>query len=314
MAALHTTTGRWRLGLALAAGATVLWAALAVALKIVVAEMAAETVIWYRYALAAVALGAYLRARRLLPSVGRLGRSGAVLFAIAVAGFCGNNVLFLMGLSRVTPSAAQAVIQLAPAFVLLGGVVVYREPFSRRQWLGFGVLLFGLALFFNQDLGKLLSGWTAQGAGLLLVVVAAALWAAYALAQKQLLRRFPSASIMWMIYILGVVLLLPLAKPAQALQLDGVRLAALVFCSLNTIFAYGCFAESLAHLEATRVSAVLATGPLLTVGFAALAARLLPDHIQPESLNATSVAGAACVVCGTVLSAVIRRSRRPTAG
>ena len=94
--------------------------------------------------------------------------------------------------------------------------------------------------------------------GILLVVLSAVLWAAYALAQKQLLRSISSAQIMLGIYVGAVVLFLPTARPASLMELDGAGLALLAFCSLNTLVAYGSFAEALDHWEASRVSAVLA--------------------------------------------------------
>jgi hypothetical protein len=55
--------------------------------------------------------------------------------------------------------------------------------------------------------------------------------------------------------------------------------------------------------EASRVSAVIATCPLLTVGLTAAAARAAPQYVQPENLNALSVAGAALVVVGSIVAA-----------
>ena len=43
--------------------------------------------------------------------------------------------------------------------------------------------------------------------------------------------------------------------------------ALLVFCSLNTVIAYGAFGEAMSHWDASRVSAVIALSPLLTLLF-----------------------------------------------
>ena len=47
-------------------------------------------------------------------------------------GLTGNYVLYLVALSHTTPSVAQIVIQLALVFLLLGGLIVFRERFSAR--------------------------------------------------------------------------------------------------------------------------------------------------------------------------------------
>ena len=54
------------------------------------------------------------------------------------------------------------------------------------------------------------------------------------------------------------------------LKLDAIGLWLLAYCALNTLVAYGAFAEALAHWEASRVSTILATTPLLSLGVIAL--------------------------------------------
>ena len=70
----------------------------------------------------------------------------------------------------------------------------------------------------------------------------------------------------------------------------------LVFCALNSLIAYGCFVEALEHWEASRISAVLATTPLITVGAITVGAPIFPEVIAPDPLNMLSVAGALLVV------------------
>ena len=77
----------------------------------------------------------------------------------------------------------------------------------------------------------------------------------------------------------------------------------MIFCGFNTLIAYGCFAEALAHLEASRVSAVIALTPLLTV----LIVQLIPiEGIVAEPIGALSLLGALMVVCGSVTAATAR--------
>ena len=70
--------------------------------------------------------------------------------------------------------------------------------------------------------------------------------------------------------------------------------------------AYGAFAEALDHWEASRVSAVLAITPMLTLAWMAVLDPL-SAHIIPEPLNALSLAGAALVVAGSMLMSLARR-------
>ena len=72
----------------------------------------------------------------------------------------------------------------------------------------------------------------------------------------------------------------------------GTRGLVLLACCLNTLVAYGAFAEALAHWEASRVSATLSITPLVTFVAVALAAVWWPDHVQPEQINWLAYGGA----------------------
>lgn len=147
-------------------------------------------------------------------------------------------------------------------------------------------------------------------AGILLLVGASVTWAAYALAQKQLLRTLSSTSIMMVIYITGAVLLAPFSRPAGLVDLDATGLALLVFLALNTLIAYGAFAEALEHLEASRVSVVISLSPVVTIAAVALGARVWPALVSPERLSTLSLVGAGLVVAGSMLGSTGGHSRR----
>ncbi len=302
----HRAAGNRRLGLLLALATTVLWGFLSIALKLLLEGMDAFTVTWYRLTAAALVLGLYQARRGRLPAVGRLGRGSWLLLAIAVLGLVANYVLFLVSLEYVPPATSQLVIQLAPILLMLGGLLIFRETFSRMQWIGLLVLVAGLLLFFNQRLPALLGLSGAEAVGVGLVVVAAVVWAAYALAQKQLLLQLSSVNILLLIYVGAAVALLPLARPAAIATLSPFHLALLVFCTFNTLAAYGCFAEALVHWEATRVSAVIALTPLVTIAAVLGYAELFPGSGMAAGLDAWGVVGGLVVVAGSVMTSLGR--------
>jgi drug/metabolite transporter (DMT)-like permease len=80
----------------------------------------------------------------------------------------------------------------------------------------------------------------------------------------------------------------------------------LIFCGLNTLIAYGTFSESLNHIEASRVSTVLATIPLMTLGMMKGVEEFAPGFLDPEPLNSVAVIGAVLVVVGSMLSSLSR--------
>ena len=298
---LHQASGRWKLGLLLALVTAACWATLPVALKITLEQVDPYTLTWFRFVLAAGVMLAWLAAR------GGLGGFAALdakrWWLLLLAGLCliGNYVFYLLGVQQTTPANAQLLIQLAPLLMALGGIFVFRERFNGWQWLGLAVIAGGLGLFFRDQLDAGAKGYLAGSA---LVIVAAVVWAAYALLQKQLLVRLSSPAILLFIFGLASLLMLPFATPSVLLRLDGLHWALLLYCALNTLVAYGAFAEALAHWEASRVSAILATTPLLCLGTVAAVHALWPASVASETVTALGYVGAILVVIGSAVTSL----------
>jgi len=306
---LHRSSGRRWLGFTLASITMLLWGILPLALKILLRAMDSPTIVWYRFFLSSVLLGALLAWRGGLPPMARFSRAQWLLLAIATVGLALNYLAYMEGLDLTTPANAQVLIQLAPLMLALGGLLLFREHFSRLQWAGFCILILGLATFFSSQLVALASSLDRYLLGSATLVGAALTWAIYGMAQKQLLHWFSSQTVMWCIYV-GCTLCLSLAaKPAAILELDGMELGVLLFCALNTLVAYGAFAAALAHWEASRVSSVLALTPLATLAFAWLMAALWPTLVAPEVISPTSLLGAVAVVGGSLLTSLGGDSR-----
>ncbi len=302
--------GDWRLGFMFALVTATAWGLLPIALKAMLTYMDPYTITWYRFLAAAVIAGGVLWARGGLPRLGRLDRRGLGLLLMAVAGLIGNYVLYLLGLSHASPASAQVLVQLAPLFLLLGGLVVFREPFSRLQWAGLATLLLGLGIFFHDRLDQLTDPDAELARGVGLIVLASLVWAVYGIAQKLLQSRMTAQSILLVIYVAASVALLPASAPASLTTLNPWALFLLAFCSVNTLVAYGSFAEALRHWQASRVSAVLALTPLLTVAFAALLGALPTGYVSEDSLDTVSVLGAVIVVVGSAVCALGGARRR----
>ncbi|MDF9755690.1 DMT family transporter [Pseudomonas hunanensis] len=301
---MHISSGRWVQGLLLALLTAFLWGILPIKLKQVLQVMDPVTVTWYRLSVSGGLLFAWLAANRRLPSFSRLGVKGKGLVAVAVAGLVGNYVLYLVGLNLLSPGTAQLVVQLGPVLLLVASVFVFKERFSLGQGLGLLVLLLGFALFFNQRLEELLTSLGSYTTGVLTIILATSIWVFYALSQKQLLTVWNSQQVMMVIYVCCALLLTPWVHPLEALQLSPLQGWLLLACCLNTLVAYGAFAEALAHWEASRVSATLALTPLVTFVAVALAAWLWPDYVHAEQINGLGYVGAVTVVLGSALVAL----------
>lgn len=288
----------------LALVAMLTWATLPVALSLALADVDPWTLTWFRFVVATLFVGVWLRHRRMLSWPGQGGTGGRVLLMVAAAGLTANYMLYIIGLDLTTPAITQVLTQAAPVLLGLGGICFFGERYSGSQWAGFTVLVTGLTVFFRDQLAAFADGAAQLWQGGLFVLLGAVVWAAYALAQKQMLNHYPSMSIMWFIYCFATVVLLPAAAPAQLWALSPLSWAIVFYCALNTLVAYSAFAESLNHWEASRVSAVLALTPLGTVAFVLLAGRFYPGVLPTERLNWVSVAAAGMVVVGSVVTSL----------
>ena len=298
---MHTTSGRWGYGLFLALLTALLWGILPIKLKQVLQVVDPITVTWYRLLVSGSLLFAWLAAQRRLPSMRKLAPKGKGLVLVAVLGLMGNYVI---GLKLLSPGTAQLVVQIGPVLLLVASVFVFRERFSVGQGVGLLVLLAGFGLFFNQRLEELLTSLGTYTTGVLTILLATSIWVFYALSQKQLLTVWHSQQVMMVIYLSCAALLTPWVHPLEALQLTPVQGWLLLACCLNTLVAYGAFAEALAHWEASRVSATLALTPLVTFVAVALAAWVWPEYVHAEDINALGYLGAVTVVFGSALVAL----------
>jgi drug/metabolite transporter (DMT)-like permease len=307
--ALHQASGRWRLGLLLALITTACWATLPVALKITLEQLDPITLTWFRFVVATGVMLAWLGARGGLAKFRELDGKRWLWLLLAALMLIGNYVFYLFGVQHTTPGNAQLLIQLAPLLMALGGIFVFREPYRFGQWCGFIVIVCGLGIFFRNQLQETPLAAHEYLLGTGFVAIAALVWAIYALLQKQLLRHLGSPAILLFIYVVASFVLWPMSHPSALLALDSKHWLTLGYCALNTLVAYGAFAEALEHWEASRVSAVFATTPLLSLGVVALVHGFSPTTVASEHIGMAGYLGAVLVVIGSSMSSLLGNKR-----
>lgn len=305
--ALHQASGRWQIGLPLAITTAVFWATLPIAIRLVIEHVDVWTLIWSRFVAATLMLALWTAWRGGFGQFRGLPRSGWWLLLLAAVMLIGNFVGYTIGLHYTTPANAQLLIQAAPLLMSIGGIVVFRERFNALQWTGVAAVAIGLGVFALDQSRHSSVPTDRYLLGAAIVLVAAVVWAVYALAQKQMLQHLGSGAVMMVIYAISALLLTPFASPAQLVGLDTVHTFALGYCLINTVAAYGAFAEALAHWEASRVGVVLALTPLLTVVSVEAAHRLNPALVPPETITALGYVGAAVVVIGSAVASLSRK-------
>jgi len=306
MSRMHTPSGRWALGLGLSIITSLAFGFLPIALKGMLEMLDVYTLTWYRFMISVAVLAPFIVRPGKLSTTAWPGKRLIVITLLTGLLMSGNYLLYILGLLYVSPSTAQVVIQQASLFFLLGSLVIYREQFTGRQWVGLAIVIFGLLLFFNERLIAMVINFTEDTLGVLLITGAAVIWAIYALLQKQLLKTYSASTTILLFYSIGSLAFLPFAQPSLVFQLSGVHIGLLFGLGLISLISYGAFAEALNHWEASRVSAVLATVPIITVATVKITTALFPDLIPPESLSMLSIAGAVLVVTGSIIMALGR--------
>lgn len=297
---LHHTSGQWQLGALLALSTCVLWGILPVALGIVVKKLDPYTICWFRFLIAFLSLGLYLARSKKLIMPQQLPRNYWILLGIAAVFLAFNYQFFLTGLQKTSASNAEVLIQLAPVFFGFSSLIIFREKYNLLQWAGLATLVAGLIAYSHDQLQMLITSPHQYLFGNFLLVLGALTWTIYALAQKQLLEKLPSSLIMWFIYGICLLLFTPTAKPWAIFQLNSVELILLIFSGFNTLLAYGAFSEALEHLEASRVSAILAITPLVTLISVDLLSLWFPAWVKPEPITIIGIIGAILVVVGAI--------------
>ncbi|MEA5583092.1 DMT family transporter [Nodularia harveyana UHCC-0300] len=297
---MHQSSGRWRLGLALSLLTVFLWGILPIALTVTLQVLDVYTIIWFRFVVSFGLLAVFLGVRGKLPTRTQLWSSSGILLAIATLFLASNYFLFMQGLALTSPANAEVLIQVAPLLLSFGGLVIFQEHYTPLQWLGVSILTSGYIVFFRDQLTNLITAQNTYIFGSSLIILAAAAWAIYALCQKQLLQSLSSAHIMLIIYGGCALLFTPFAQLQTIFTLNSFYLLVLLFCAFNTLIAYGAFAESLAHWEASKVSAILALAPMVTLISVAMTSVFSPSLIATEHLTKIGIFGTVLVVIGSV--------------
>ena len=146
-----------------------MWGVLPIALKELLTGMDASTIVWYRFLFAAFFVLVFLNYRERLPKLGPTSILTRVIIIISAAGLCANYVFFSFSLNYLNAETSEAVIQLTTLFLILGGVVFYKEQFSGVQKIGTLFIVAGLLLFFNDRLGEFKNLGSQQTFGVFIV-------------------------------------------------------------------------------------------------------------------------------------------------
>ncbi|WP_242494621.1 DMT family transporter [Nocardioides zhouii] len=219
------------------------------------------------------------------------------LLALGGIGWFGvYNLALNAGERHVDAGTAAMIIQIGPVIVAVLAVPLFGERLHGWLLAGMVVGFAGVAVIARGSS----TDADASLLGVLLVLLAAAMYAVGVLTQKVLLRRLPSVQVVFVSFLTGAAICLPFSGDLPGIVADGgAELWWIVYLGvLPTAVAFTTWAYALTHTDAGALS--LTT--FLVPAIATLIAWLTIDEVPP---SLTFVGGALAIV------GVLMTRRRP---
>ncbi len=287
-------------GVMLAILTAVLWSSVPIALKASLSTLDGITITWFRFTIAAIICFLWQFNRGNLTEFVRLSFRDWIYLTLAGFFLIADYVGYTMALNYISPITVTIFSQIMPFFLCLGGIIVFKERLNLIQSLGFVSLLIGLILFFDDSMTVAIANQSMLIVGAMIAILSALIWVFYALLQKVLLKRLSATNILLFVYLLAIILLGPLSNMNGFTKLDGIDWSILFYCAFNTLIAYGAFAQSMKHIDTTKVSSIIATIPLLTIALSYLGYIIWPEHMTFDSINFLGWLGIVLVVVSVI--------------
>lgn len=276
-------------------GATVLWAGMYIASRIIAPQLPAFSASFLRFLMAGcllLILWGFSRGTR-LPA----GQQWLTLAALGLTGAFLYNFFFFNGLSTVPAGRAAVIITTNPIFTALFARIVLKEKLPLYKIVGILCSACGAVLVITKgDLHTLFDSALSQGD--LFLFGAAFSWAAYSVLNKLAKGIAPLTTITFTC-VIGCALLLPFAGAeavfSQLTSYPWQVWTALGYVALfGTVLPFIWFYQGVQALGAQRASLFINLIPAFTV---LLAAAILKEPLEPSLLG-----GVLLVCCGIFLA------------
>ncbi len=282
-------------GLILAGITALCWSVLAIGLKQALNFTTSGNIVAFRMLFSFIFLLLYFLVFK-SPEIQKI-RKG-LPFTAVIAGFmlAFNYYGFMKGVEYTGAGNAQIMIQLGPTLLLISGLAYFKEHFNLYQVVGIALAIIGFSLFYFDQ--RKFDVSSTLNAGNIWIIAAAITWAIYASLQKRLIPKWDPQTLNLIIYFVCALILVFLCDFKQSLTFTFGQWLLIFFLALNTVLAYGCFAESLKYAPASEVSLIITINPLGTMAILWLGELLSISWIPVEAITWIGGLGALCVVFG----------------
>jgi drug/metabolite transporter (DMT)-like permease len=276
--------------------AVIVWGASFIATKIALQEASPDTIVWVRFLIGVIILGAAVAVRRQI-SIPNRSEWGY----LALLGFLG--VAFHQWLQSNALQTSEAgttawIVSTAPVFMAVLGWLVLRETLG--WWRIAGILLAACGVMLVVTDGNLAAAaiGTFGAPGDMLILVSAVNWSVFSILSRRGLQRHPAAWMMFWVMLTGWLFTSVLFfvgsgwRELGGLTWNGwIGLAFLgIFCSG---LAYIAWYDALQRLSAAQTGSFLYIEPLVTLIVAAL--------VLAEPITSASILGGGIILSGVYL-------------
>jgi len=276
--------------------AVIFWGASFVGTKVALQDAHPVTVVWVRFLIGVLVLGAAVVGRRQfrLPAL----RDVGYFALIGALGITWHQWLQSTELLTAQATTSAWIVASTPIFMALLGWIFFKETLSLLRVAGIFIAAFGVLLVVTHgDLRSLgLGKFGTQGD--LLMLISSPNWAVFSALSRNGLRRYPAALMMLYVMAFGWIFTSGLffAGPGLA-DLKNFTLngwAAVLYLGIACSgLAYIFYYDALQVMPAARVGVFLYIEPLVTVGVASL--------LIGEKIFLATLAGGAIILLGVWL-------------
>jgi len=249
------------------------WGASFIATKIALQDVSPATVVWLRFAIGVVVLGAAVTLRRKL-----IRPSFADLAYFTLLGFFGitfHQWLQSTGLTTSQASTTAWLVATTPVFMAVLGWLLLKERLHWVQVAGIGLAGLGVLLVVTQGDLSSLTGGQFGAPGDVLILISAPNWAVFSILSRNGLRRYNTITMIFFVmltgWLLSTVQFLVQGGQRELSQLTTAGWWGIVFLGLLCSgLAYIAWYDGLKAIPAAQVGVFLYIEPLVAVVVAAL--------------------------------------------
>ena len=277
--------------------AVVIWGGTFIATKIALQEASPATIVWLRFAMGVVILGAAVLLRRqfALPERGDI----AYLALLGFIGVTFHQWLQATGLQTAQATTTAWIVASTPVFIAILGWLVLHERFGPARVAGIILAALGVLIVVSKGrFGALESGQEGT-IGDFLIFISAINWAVYTVLSRRELGRHPAARMMFYVMLFGwlftTVWIFGFGPGVR--ELAGLSSRAWIAILMLGIFgsglAYIAYYDALQALPASQLGAFLNIEPLVTT--------MLAAAMIGEAITGITLLGGAAILLGVYL-------------